>query len=177
MVVPLVDVLSAERHEKAALLEEVAAATQVAEVIEQFESRVAVKTAQLAEFEARAVSDETLPALRTKLVELARDTGCSLRRLNVGASSSRPWYSGDNPIVAPAGARPAGVTPSFTLQWWPTTVSLSGTDVNLRNLLDHMEADGMLMHTKSIEMHPASEGRKILDLDLELWFFNLTRGG
>jgi hypothetical protein len=178
LILPLVDVLSAERDEKAALLEEVAAATHIAEVIEQFESRVAERTSQLAEFEARTVTDETLPALRTKLVELARDSGCSLRRLSVGTASSRPWYSGDNPIdaVASAGPKPADATTSFTLQWWPVTVSLSGTDANLRNLLDRMEADGMLMHTRSFEMHPSSEGRKTLDLDMELWYFNLVRG-
>ena len=179
LVLPLVDVYSAERQEKAALLADIAAVTQVAETMDEFESRVAEKTTQLEEFEARTVTDDTLPAMRTKLVEFARETGCSLRRISAGAPVSRPWFQGDDPIAKPGQsvAKPAGAETGFTLQWWPVTVSLSGTDVNLRSLLERMEADGMLMHTKSLDMHPASAGRKTLNLDMELWYFNLARGG
>jgi hypothetical protein len=178
LVLPLVDVYSAEREEKAALLAELASASQVAEMMSQFESRVKEKSTQLAELETRTVSDETLPALRTRLVDLAREAGCSLRRLSVGAAASRPWYQGDNPIANPGQTivKPADSRTGFILEWWPVTVSLSGSDANLRNLLDRMEAEGMLMHTKSFEMHPASAGRKTLDLDMELWYFNLARG-
>ena len=41
------------------------------------------------------------------------------------------------------------------------SVSLSGTNANLRNMLERMDAAGMLMHTKSLEMYPSSPGRKI----------------
>jgi len=179
LIVPLVDLYRAQRQEKAALLAELASASHVATVLEQFESRVAEKTAQLAALEARTVDEQRLAELRTNLVEMARNTGCSLRRLNVGAASSRPWYKEDNPIATAAGtgAQPADAKTGFTLQWWPVAVSLSGTDANLRNLLERMEADGMLMHTKSFEMHSASAGRKTLELDMELWYFSLARGG
>jgi len=103
-----------------------------------------------------------------------------LRRLSVGAMVSRPWYPGDDPIAAPgqSSAKPdRAMSSGLSLQCWPVTVSLSGSDVSLRNLLERMEADGMLMHTKSFEMHPASAGRKLLDLDMELWYYNLARGG
>jgi len=177
LVLPLVDVYSAERNEKAALLAELSSAHQVAEKLNEYESRVAEKTTQLAKFEARTVSDESLPGLRTKLMDLARETGCSLRRLNVESSTSRPWHHGDDPIETPgqASVKPTNATSEFTLQSWPVTVSLSGTDANLRSMLDRMEADGMLMHTKNFEMHPASAGGKMLDVDMELWYFNLAR--
>ena len=178
LILPLVDVYSAEREEKAALLAELAAATQVAGMMDQLEARAAEKSAQLAALESRTVDDESLPALRTKLVELARETGCSLRRMNVGVPSSRPWHAGDNPIAG--GTETAAKSPDtatgFALEWWPVSVSLSGGDANLRSLLERLEADGMLMHTKNFEMRPASGGRKTVDLDMELWYFNLERG-
>ena len=110
-------------------------------------------------------------------MDLARETGCSLRRLNVETPTSRPWHQGDNPVETPgqAGAKPNDEASSFTLETWPVTVSLSGNDANLRSLLERMEADGMLMHTKNFEMHPSSAGGKTLDVDMELWYFNLAR--
>jgi len=177
LVLPLVDVYSAERKEKAAMLAELSSANQAAEMLGQFTTRVTERTAQLKEFESRVVSEESLPALRTRLVDLARDTGCSLRRMSVGAASSRPWHPGDDPIasLAESSAKTAGAASGFTLEWWPVNVSLSGGDANLRSMLERMEADGMLMHTKSFEMRPASVGRKTLDLDMELWYFNMAR--
>jgi hypothetical protein len=179
LVLPLVDVYSAEREEKAALLAELESADQVAKTIEQFETRAAEKSAQLATLESHTVDDQSLPALRNRLVELARETGCSLRRLNVGTKSSRPWYDGDDPVAtsAVAGAKRTGKKTSFDLEWWPISVSLSGTNANLRSLVERLEADGSLMHTKVFEMHPASVGRETVALDVELWYFNLARGG
>ena len=83
------------------MLVELDSARNVAAQIDGFEQRVAEKLTQLKGYEARTVNDETMPALRGKLVDLAKDTGCSIRRLNVGGTSSRAWKPGDNPI-APA---------------------------------------------------------------------------
>jgi hypothetical protein len=177
LILPLVDLYSAERAEKAALLAELSSAHQVAEKLDQYETRVAEKTTQLAKFEARTVSAESLPELRTKLMDMARETGCSLRRLSVESPTSRPWRRGDDPIETPGPevAKPGDATSAFTLESWPVNISLSGSDANLRSMLDRMDADGMLMHTREFEMHPASAGGKTLDVDMELWYFNLAR--
>ena len=179
LVLPLVDVYSAERKEKAALLSELESANQVAKTIEQIETRAAEKSAQLGTFESHTVNEQSLPALRTRLVELARETGCSLRRLNVGSMSSRPWQEGDDPVASGpgTGARRTGEKTAFALQWWPVSVSLSGTNASLRSFIERLEADGNLMHSKVVEMRPASVGRSTVSLDMELWYFNLARGG
>jgi hypothetical protein len=177
LVLPLVDFYIVERAEKAALLAELSSANQVAETLDQYESRVAEKSAQLAKFEARTVSAESLPELRSMLMDMARETGCSLRRLNVETPTSRPWLHGDDPIEAsgPGNAKPADEPSEFTLESWPVNLQMSGSDANLRSMLDRMEADGMLMHTKNFEMHPANAGGKLLDVDMELLYFNLAR--
>lgn len=173
LVVPLVDVYSAERDEKEALLAEVTAASQVAAQLHQFESRVAERTAQLAALEARTYDEQRLPQLRDRLVELARQTGCSLRRLNVGEAMSRPWYEGDNPIDPRPDTKRRKTQSNFTLEWRPITISVTGTTSNLRSLLERLDADNMLVHTKVLEMYPSGRGRRSLTLDMELWYFNL----
>lgn len=174
LVVPLVDVYSAERKEKEALLAEVTAASQVAARLNQFESRVDDRLAQLKELEARTVDQERLPALRDRLTMLVRQTGCSLRRLNVGEALSRPWYESDDPLGLRANVKRQDSQTNLDLQWRPITVSVNGTMAELRNLLAKLDADNMMVHTKMFELYPSSRGRKSITLDMELWYFTLV---
>src|SRR5690242_985295 len=80
LVLPLVDVIRAGRDEQESLLAELDSARNVAAELEVFEKRVAEKTAELKAFEARTVDEESLPTLRGKLVDLAKETGCSIRK-------------------------------------------------------------------------------------------------
>jgi hypothetical protein len=177
LVVPLVDVYSAGRSEKEDLLAELESAEDVAATLPQLEKRVDEKLAQLEVFEGRTVDEESLPALRGKLVDLAKETGCSIRRLSVGAASSRPWKPGDSPIVAPADPKRNETKTNFLLEWRPVSISLSGTSATLRSMVERVAATGMLMHTKAFEMYPSSPSRQSLTLDLELWYFTLARRG
>jgi hypothetical protein len=176
LVMPLVDVLRSGRDEQASLLAELDSARNVAAELQAFESRVAEKTAQLKGFDARTVDEESLPALRGKLVDLAKETGCSIRKLSVGGVSSRTWRPGESPI-APSDKKPAAEGPVAQLEWRPVNISLSGTSASLRTMVERIGAAGMLMHTKSLEMYPSSPTRQMLTLDMEVWYFTLARKG
>ena len=175
LVLPLVDAYSAGRDEKETLLAELESASQVAAGLEQFEIRVAEKRAQLEAIESRTVDEDSLATLREQLVDLAKQTGCSIRRLSVGAASSRPWAPGDDPITPSADAKQKESTAKFALEWRPVSVSLSGPSAALRAMLERVAGSGMLMHTKSFEMYPSSPTRQSLTLDMELWYFTLVR--
>jgi hypothetical protein len=177
LVMPLVDVYSADRDEKATLLTELDSAKRVAGDLKQFERRVAEKLADLQVYEARTVDDESLPTLRGKLVDFAKETQCSIRRLSVGNASSRPWAPGENPISPVEGPKKAESKSMFVLEWRPVSISLSGTSAGLRTMLDRIASSKMLMHAKSIEMYPSSPTRQSLTLDMELWYFTLARRG
>jgi hypothetical protein len=179
LVLPLVDVLRAGRDEQENLLAELDSARNVAAELQSFEKRVAEKFTQLKAFEARTVDDESLPALRGKLVDLAKETGCNIRKLSVGGMSSRLWQPDESPIAPPANRKPGDETPasSFQLEWRPVSVSLSGTSASLRNMVEKVAESGMLMHTKSLEIYPSSPTRQALTLDMELWYFTLARKG
>jgi len=178
LVLPSVDVYYAGRDEKSGIESELDSARHVASELTVYEQRVKEKLGQLATFEARAVDDESLPVLRGKLVDLAKETGCSIRRLSVGAISTRPWAANDDPVTPkPVVKTGEEKTTGFALEWRPVSVSLSGSSENLRTLLERVAAMGMFMHTKSFELYPGSQNRQSLTLDMELWFFTLARRG
>ena len=177
LVMPLVDVYSADREEKTTLLTDLDSAKRVAGDLKPFEKRVAEKLAELQLYEARTVDDVSLPTLRGKLVDFAKETQCSIRRLSVGNASSRPWTPGEDPISPVEGPKKAESKSMFVLEWRPVSISLSGTSAGLRTMLDRIAASKMLMHSKSIEMYPSSPTRQTLTLDMELWYFTLARRG
>jgi hypothetical protein len=159
------------------LLAELDSARQIAAELPHTETQVAAELAQLKVFEARTTDDDSLPVLRGKLVDLAKETGCNIRRLSVGTAASRPWNPGDDPINPTAAGKPGESAPVFVLEWRPVSISLSGTSAALRTMLDRIAATGMLMHAQSLEMYPANASRQTLSLDMELWYFTLVRRG
>jgi hypothetical protein len=138
---------------------------------------VAEKTAQLKAFEARTVDEESLPALRGKHVDLAKETGCSIRKLTVGGMSSRVWQPGESPFAQNVSRKPGdgAAATNFQLEWRPVSISLSGTSASLRSMVEKVAAAGMLMHTKSLEMYPSSPTRQALTLEMEVWYYTLAR--
>jgi hypothetical protein len=177
LVLPIVDVYYAGRDEKTAVIVDLESARSVAAGIAEYETRVAEKVAQLKSLEVRTLNDESLPDLRGKLVDLAKEARCSIRRLNVGITSSRPWKADENPIMPKPAAKSDENASPFVLEWRPINLSLSGTGENLRTLIDKIATSGMFVHTKSMEMYPSSPARQSLTLDMELWYFTLTRRG
>jgi hypothetical protein len=177
LVMPLVDVIRAGRDEKEALLTELESAQSVASDLKSFETRVTEKLAQLKSLEGRTVDDSSLPLLRGKLVDFAKETTCSIRRLNVGGVGSRPWQPGQNPLATTPDKKPADANSNFVLEWRPVNLSLSGTSASLRSMVERLASSGMFMHIKNLEMYPSSPKRESLTLEMEIWYFTLARKG
>jgi hypothetical protein len=174
LVLPLVDVIRAGHAEKEVLLTELDSAKTVAAELETFEPQVKERLAQLEQQEARTVDDESMPAMREKLVDLAKETGCSVRRIAVGDVGTRPWKAGETP-GEPTQTKPTGPQSPFKLEWRPISISLTGTSGSLQSMLERVGASGMLVHAKSFDMYPSSPTRQTLTLDLELWYYTLAR--
>jgi hypothetical protein len=177
LLLPIVDAYYAGRDEKNGLQAELDAAKRVAADLAKYEQRATEKVAQLAAMEARTVDDDSLPMLRGRLVDLAKETDCIIRRLTPGAASKRPWAAGDDPLAQRAPSQLEQNSTGFVLEWRPVNLSLSGTSDNLRAFLDRLTSMAMFMHTKSLDIYPASPSRQSLTMDLELWYFTLTRKG
>jgi len=177
LIMPQVDVIRAGRDEKEALLTELESAQSVASELKAFEARVNEKFAQLKSFEARTVDDASLPLLRSKLVDFAKETTCSIRRLNVGSVGSRPWQPGQNPLATTPDKKLANTTSNFLLEWRPINLSLSGNSASLRGMVERLANSGMFMQIKNLEMYPSSPKRESLTLEMEIWYFTLARKG
>ena len=177
LVMPLVDSIRAGRDEKEALLTELESAQSVASDLKPFEARVTEKLAQLKSLEGRTVDDATLPLLRGKLVDFAKETTCSIRRLNVGGVASRPWQPGQNPLATTPDKKLADANSNFVLEWRPVNLSLSGNSASLRSMVERLASSGMFMHIKNLEMYPSSPKRESLTLEMEIWYFTLARKG
>ena len=134
LVLPLVDSIRAGSEEKETLLTELESARNVASELDAFERRVNEKLAQLKSLEALTTDDASLPKLRGQLVDFAKDTTCSIRRLNVGGVSSRPWQPGQSPIATTADKKAAEGNSNFVLEWRPVNLSLSGSSASLRSM-------------------------------------------
>ena len=177
LVMPLVDLIRAGRDEKEALLTELESAQSVASDLKPFEARVNEKLAQLKSLEGRTVDDSSLPLLRGKLVDFAKETTCSIRRLNVGGVASRPWQPGQNPLATTPEKKPSDANSNFVLEWRPVNLSLSGNSASLRSMVERLASSGMFMHIKNLEMYPSSPKRESLTLEMEIWYFTLSRKG
>lgn len=179
LIMPLVDAIRAGHDEKENLLVELDSARNVAAEIQGFETRVAEKITQLKGMEDRTVNEDTVPALRGTLEDIAKETECNIRRLNVGTTTSRAWKPGENLFAPSTDNKAAEPTsgPKFQLEWRPVSVSLSGTSASLKNMIARVVASKKLMHIKSLEMYPSSPNRQTLTLDMEIWYFTLARKG
>lgn len=177
LVMPLVDVIRAGRDEKEALLTELESAQSVASELGAFEKRVNEKLAQLKSLEGQTVDDASLPNLRGKLVDFAKETACSIRRINVGGVGSKAWQPAQNPLSTAIDKKAGETNSGFTLEWRPVSISLSGTSASLRSMVEKLADSGMFMHIKTLEMFPSSPKRESLTLDMEIWYFTLARKG
>ena len=176
LVLPLVDLYCAERDKREAVLAELDAAKQVTSGLGKFEERVNARLDELRVFEARTVDEGEVPEFRGQLVDMVREAGCSLRRLNVGPPSTRPWHEGDDPTAPRSDSRHGDDDTNLDLQWRPVSISLSGSIAGLEGFLQRLGVARMLMYTRTFEMYPSTPSRRTLTLDMELWYFTLTRG-
>lgn len=173
-VLPQVDQylgLIADENQQVELLAE---SQRTAEELPRFRERVSQTLDSLKELEDRMLPEERVADFRNHVIEIVRESGCQMRRIGVGNVRARSWHAEDNPIELNAKNK-SPKTP-FTLEVRPVNLLVTGSTVEVRALLDQIESDGMLVHSRTLDLRPAGGNRSIVQLDLELWFFSLERG-
>jgi hypothetical protein len=175
LLVPLVDQFLSGQELKNTITKELDQAHTIAEGLDQFQERVSAQVTALQQLEAKAVTEESNTEIRKRLRSLARDHGCTMRKLQMGSVALREWYTGDDPLAASPEKPGQSTKTPFLLERWPLTMTVSGAMGNVRNMLDQMNRDGMLVHTKSLELFPDGQDGRNVTMQTELWYFALRR--
>jgi hypothetical protein len=155
-------------------MEELDHARETERTLPAFEQRLKSLEADVAQLEARTVSDGEVSRYRTNLLEMVRKAGCQMRRLEVSPSTHRPWLVEDDPLQLTAPDPTAKKTP-FQLERRSLTLSVDGDMTNIHNLLEQLEQDKTIAYPRRVQLHPAGGRGAMATLEVELWLFALSR--
>jgi hypothetical protein len=176
---PLTDEYFDKRATRASLAVDLDHARQIAETLDASEEQLTKLSAKHATASLRFVDEAGLGEYRTNLVELVRKSGCQLRRVDVGSAASRPWQTGDDPLVADRNtgnkAKNKKKSP-FVLQRQSVTLVVDGAMENVAQLLGTLRDDSTLAYPSRFQLKTAGRRGNDVSLELELWVFALTRG-
>lgn len=172
-VLPLVDDFFDKRTSRSDLASSLEDARRTAEQLPTFEQQVAEVRRQLSDLDVRTVDDASLPQFRSRLVDLVRESGCQIRRIEVSLPAKRAWMNPDNPL---AETQPtSGAATPFNLERRNVILAVDGAMTAVQNLLARLEKEQHLGHPRRLNMQPVSGSGETVTLELELWLFALSR--
>ncbi|MCA9241332.1 MAG: hypothetical protein KDA37_14075 [Planctomycetales bacterium] len=174
-VLPLADQYSALHAENDELVAQLDEAERLTAALPQFEQRVQEKVNELQQVEQQTVSEQNVGDYRNKLIGCARDSGCQVRKINIGQARTRKWAAGDDPRDPNPAAQPDETHSPFVLETRQVTLSITGSLAAIEKLLTRMEADNTMSHFKFLELRPTGKSRRAVQADLELSCFALSR--
>jgi hypothetical protein len=171
--VPLADDLYSNSTLCKVLKEDTVRAEQTAQTLPTLETRIDAMSQELAALDARAVDEESVAAYRSKLVDMARSTGCQIRRIDVGQAVKRPWH--ENQDVLERTKPTKLVKTPFFLERRTVTLVVDGTMQEIKELLTGLEAEQTFAHTRTLRLQSGARNGNVVGMELELWLFDLTR--
>jgi hypothetical protein len=172
VLLPMVDDFFDKRSSRSELTDQLEAARQTAESLPQLEKQSAAVKKDLEALETRTVDEAALARYRSRLVDLVRESGCQIRRIEVGAPHKRPWKNNDKALNE---MPPAGADTPFSLERRPVTLSVDGAMSAVQDLLAKLEKERTLSHPHRVQLQSVSGTGETVTLELELWLFALSR--
>jgi hypothetical protein len=173
-LLPMVDDFFDKRTSRSELSESLAAARVTAESLPVYEKQTAAVGKELEALEVRTIDEASVARFRSRLVDVVRDSGCQIRRIEVGAPTLRPWKENDQALTEVSVPTGDGVTP-FSLERRGVILAVDGPMASVQDLLDRLEKEQTLSHPHRVQMQAVSGGGETVTLELELWLFALSR--
>jgi len=137
-----------------------------------FKKRVQQRVDELENHEAATVSLESVREFRARVVKLAREHGCQIRRINLSESQTRKWKEKDSPLDRQARG-PRGKDTKFDLRSQQFKLTVIGSLSAITNLLNDLKIDDKLVYTNIFSLRPTLQDRKMAELEIELTLFDL----
>ena len=141
--------------------------------LEQLAVQLEAELAELDQVEDRAVAGDQMQAFRAQMVTLVRKSGCRVRRIRTNPATSRPWFDDDDPLVTHASGKNDDDRTGYKLTSQTLTLTVSGGLSQVKQLLAQLHAQKNLAYTKNFSLKPTNAKRTEVELELELWLFDL----
>ena len=172
-LVPSVDDYFDKQSSRRDLSDKLASARTTAEGLPKFETRVAAVREEVKTLEDRAIDDANLASYRSRLVDVVRESGCQIRRIEVSAPTIRDWKEHDRPLDEQPNQE-AAKTP-FALERRSVALAVDGAMPAINALLDRLEKERTISHPHRVHLQAVSGDGETVTLELELWLFALSR--
>jgi len=139
---------------------------------------------ELARFEQSMVGVEMMPTIQSELMDLARASGCQLRKAVVQASATEIWEpekppaSDEEPEYDPQAPAPLSQFEEespYRLATEQLSLSLTGTLAQTLDFLDRVREQSWLMRVAQINFSRDTEGRGQLNVEASLAFYKLVQ--
>jgi hypothetical protein len=173
LIWPVVDEYFALVEESAELERSVAQAQREVSAARNIEQAASARASELAALRQQTLAAKDVHAFSSQLVELTRNAGCQLRRIDLGEVQRRKWGDDDHPLRPQAIA--SGKETPYELHTQRVTLSISGPLESVQSLIGKLYALEKMVHTQSLQLRPTDDSRSEVSLDLELLFFDLQR--
>ena len=175
IVLPIADDYFDNQENCRALDEELVHAKEAAASLPKFQQRVEALNKQVAELESLAVNDDTVGKYRSRLVDLVRETGCQMRRIDVNEAYRRPWMEEDLPLAEKQPRGKEGRPTPFVLDRRSVLLTVDGSTASIYALLEKLREGSTFMHLRRLKLNAANHVGNKVTMEIELWLFSLLR--
>lgn len=174
-LLPLADVYCEKREACSVLTDKLDSARQTAETLPKFEERVISIAKELEALEARAVDETRIGDYRNRIIDLAREHNCQVRKIEMGSPLRRLWLKDADVLETQAVSKSAkGKTP-FELVRRTMVLAVDGELADLEQLLAKINEEKTLAHPQRLSLADTGRGAKTVAMEIELLLFDLTR--
>ncbi len=148
------------------------------------DEQLASVKAELSDLERSMVGMDLMPKIQSELMELARDSGCQLRKAVIQSGSTVTWEPEktepsqaelEAEMADPAAMRVAEKESPYRLSTEQLSLSLTGTLKQTFDFLDRIRERNWLMRVAQISFSRDADGRGQLVVEANLAFHKLVR--
>lgn len=173
-LLPSVDAYNLEQSRLDELSAELEQAHENIASFKSWQQRIEQQREMLEELESRAFVGAEVEAFRSGLVNLVRESECTMRRVRLSEPRYRAWMArNDDPLLDRPPTHAEGETPYF-LETRQLALSVEGHLDRVQNLLGKLHATERLVHSAAISVRQVDGASEEVALDLDLVLFNLV---
>jgi len=144
--------------------------------LDLFEIEAEEVAQELGTLDDATISEEGIHQFRDWLIETARESGCQVREIGLGAARLRGWKKEDNPLEASTDTESGeGVETGYALRSQEVSYTVSGPMPHVKKLLLTLHTANKLMHVGSVDLRPEDSQEGGIRLMLELSVFDLPK--